>query len=157
MKITTIRQHLENIHPELMSKNLNYFQQKKKSHESRFTIPVSFKKSTIGTRESITASFKIAKIIAELGKPHTIAENLIKPSIKIAIELMVKKEFINKIEDIPLSNSTIGKRIKFMADDMENTIISILKQVHFSIQIDETLIRNSEPLVMVRDVKFHFS
>ena len=45
---------------------------------------------------------------------------------------------------IPLSNSTVSSRIDEMANDIENE----LKTTQFSLQLDETTLRDNEALLM---------
>jgi len=52
--------------------------------------------------DALEASFQISYRIAKSGKNHTIGENLILPSIKDAVSCMFEKDYVNKINSIPL-------------------------------------------------------
>ena len=49
---------------------------------------------------------------------------------------------------IPLSNSTASSRIDEMANDIENKLCDELKTTQFSLQLDETTLRDNEALIM---------
>ena len=52
------------------------------------------------------------------------------------------------IPSIPLSNSTVSSRIDEMANDIENKLCDELKTTQFSLQLDETTLRDNEALLM---------
>ena len=49
---------------------------------------------------------------------------------------------------IPLSNSTMSSRIDEMAKNIENKLCDELKTTQFSLQLDETTLRDNEVLLM---------
>uniref|UniRef100_A0A5S6R3U5 DUF4371 domain-containing protein n=1 Tax=Trichuris muris TaxID=70415 RepID=A0A5S6R3U5_TRIMR len=52
------------------------------------------------------------------------------------------------VQVIPLSNSTICRRIEEMAHDVEGQLVSLLQSKKFSLQIDETNFQDSDALLM---------
>lgn len=115
-------------------------------------------KLNLNTEKCFKASLKVANWIAKTKKPHTIAEELVKPCLLEVIELLFGKEYKTIAEKIPLSNSTIKRRINEISDLLlEKTIDEILNSDDklFSMQIDETtdLTSNSQLLVFVRYMK----
>ena len=84
-------------------------------------------------------SYKISYRIAKQGEAHTIAENLIKPCAKDMVEYMIGEKYVRNIECVPLSNSTISKRISELAEFCEEELIRRVKLSQtFSLQMDES-------------------
>ena len=50
---------------------------------------------------------------------------------------------------IPLSNSSVSSRIDEMANDIKNKLCDELKTIQFSLQLDETTLRDNEALILV--------
>jgi len=105
----------------------------------------------------LTASYEVAYLIAQQGKPHTIGENLVKPAALKMANIMLGKAAENKLSQIPLSNDTIRNRIDKMGDDILAQIVSdlISSPAKFSLQLDETtdVSSLSQLAVFVRYVK----
>ena len=106
---------------------IEYFELLKNNLFQRNTINNFFSKVTNTNNTGLKVSYKIAKLIAKIGKPHTIDEHLIKPVIKeIAAEF--NENFNNFINSISLSNNTIMRRIDEMSDNIENKLYDYLKE-----------------------------
>nr|XP_056703766.1 zinc finger BED domain-containing protein 5-like [Euleptes europaea] len=85
------------------------------------------------------ASFIVSLHIAKAGKPHTIAETLIKSCVKDVVSCMLGPDMAKKIDTVQLSNSTISKRIYTISESVENELIRRLKTCEFfSLQLDES-------------------
>ena len=82
-------------------------------------------------------------MIAEMGKPHTIAERLVKPAKLIYAKELLGEQAANILQKIPLSNDTVKKREDEMAENLEEQLVEKLKVLKFLLQIDETTINNS--------------
>ncbi|VVC46361.1 Hypothetical protein CINCED_3A003181 [Cinara cedri] len=64
-------------------------------------------------------------------KPYTIGEDLIKPCMSQAGEVVLRKRSIKKLKEIPMSANTIKRRIEEMADNIENQVIIMVKNLPF--------------------------
>ena len=109
----------------------------KEKFSNRSTLKNFVKSSVFPLNNGLQASYEISHLIAKKGKPHTLGEEIILPSIKIALETVVKMDASATLKSIPLSNSTISRRIADMSNDVESILISELKEVKFSMQLDE--------------------
>ena len=69
-----------------------------------------------------------------------IAEKLIKPCVKDIITCKLGAKYVKEIDTIPLSDTTIARRIKKMSSFCEDELISRLKSSphQFTMQLDET-------------------
>ena len=68
--------------------------------------------------KSLIVSYKLAQLLVKKKKAHMDAEEIIKPALEIAIEIMLGSEAAAKIKNIPLSRRTISRRIVEMSDDI---------------------------------------
>jgi len=92
------------------------------------------------------------------------AETIV-PAIKDAVENVLKKDSQDVLKCLPLSATTVQRRI--MADDVENTLTSELQRPKFSIQLDEstfgswnllmTFVRNNGPSLKCVADEFQFA
>ena len=103
----------------------------------------------------VAASYYVALQIAKQKKPHTIGETLIKSCASKMVELVLGDESRKKLDTIPLSDNTIARRIRNMAQDIRaQLILELNSSTHglFSIQLDEsTDVSNfSQLMVFVR-------
>ena len=77
----------------------------------------AFSKQTIDLEKSVEASYRVSLAIAKAKKPHTIAENLIKPCCVEMISLLCDDQEATKIKNVSVSNDTVKKRIDEMSLD----------------------------------------
>ena len=132
-----LKRHLETKHSQLKNKNIDYF--KKKNQELNKRKKVFKKIVSEDHKNALISSYKISFRIAQQGKAHTIAENLIKPCAKDLVESMIGKNYVRNIEAVPLSNSTVSRRICDMAEYCQKEVIKRVKQSQtFSLQMDES-------------------
>ena len=82
-------------------------------------------------------------MIAKVGKPHTIAERLVKPVKLICAKELLGEQAANILQKIPSSNDTVKKRQDEMAENLEEQLVEKLKVLKFLLQIDEITINNS--------------
>ena len=79
-------------------------------------------------------SYLISLRIAKAGKPHTIGETGF-PAIKDTVKVFFGDKSGKEIESIPISNSTVTRRIDEMSQWVENRVI---ESPFFSLQFDES-------------------
>jgi len=105
----------------------------------------------------LQASYQVAYICAKKKKPHTIAEELVKPCALEMAKIMLGTEAQQKLQQIPLSNDVIRTRISDISKDILQQVIEDIKasNVPVGIQLDEsTDVENcSQLMVFVRYVK----
>ena len=93
----------------------------------------------VENKSLLKASYLIALQIVKNKKPYTIGEDLIKPCMLQASEAVLGKQAVQRLKVIPMSANTLKRRIKEMANDIENQVIKILKNSSFfSIQVNES-------------------
>ncbi|GFV47753.1 SCAN domain-containing protein 3 [Trichonephila clavipes] len=93
-------------------------------------------------------NYEISLHIAKCGKNHTIGEDLIKPAISAFLKIVLEKDD-NAVKAISLSNNTASRRIDEMSEDIETQIVEKLKSRYFSLQMDESTLRDNEVVVLV--------
>uniref|UniRef100_A0A5S6QNN7 DUF4371 domain-containing protein n=1 Tax=Trichuris muris TaxID=70415 RepID=A0A5S6QNN7_TRIMR len=106
-----------------------------------------------GLDNGIVASYMVSELIAKTGNAHSIGESLVLPAVSIIISVVMKLAPEETVQAIPLSNSTVCRRIDEMAGDIEGQLICLLKSRSFSLQLDETTLHDSGALLMAY-VKF---
>ncbi|KAK2701998.1 hypothetical protein QYM36_019385 [Artemia franciscana] len=94
--------------------------------------------------ECFLASYEISKIIVKAGKPHNIGKTVILPAVSAIISSVVKQNAIEITNSIPLSNSSVSRRIDEMVEDVEKQLIAHLQVKQFALQLDESTLRDNE-------------
>ncbi|XP_060870180.1 zinc finger MYM-type protein 6-like [Metopolophium dirhodum] len=115
MKPAKLIRHLESKHKEFNNKPTNFFIRK------------------------VKASYLVAFRIAKCKKPYNIGETLIKPCLLDVTSKLLGPSAAKKMNDLPLSNDTISRRINDISVDIEEQVIDKIKlSKWFSIQLDES-------------------
>ena len=123
MKPAKMKDHLERVHSDKKHKDLDYFKTLKEKLKGRSSIKTFFKApASADTEGGLKASYNISLMIAKQGKTHTIGEEIIIPVIKEVIETVMKKDSHPVLKNLPLSNSTVQRRIDGMAHDVEKNL-----------------------------------
>ena len=88
----------------------------------------------------LLASYKVAYRIAKEMKPHTLAEEVVKPCVIDMADIILGDGAARKLKQVALSNDTIARRIKDLSIDIRDQLISDLKAspLKISIQLDES-------------------
>lgn len=136
LKPSKLKRHLDSKHPTYADKSIDCFiklytsfTEKRKSFESQVYIQKTY----------LRASYELSYLIANNGYPYTAGEKLILPSAVKISEIICGGKYRDDIENIPLSNDTVGRRIADISNDQLDQLISRIKaSPMFSIQLDET-------------------
>ena len=108
-----------------------------------------FSHSSQQSNDGLRASYNIALLIAKSGKPHNIGEELLLPVVTEVLKTVLHHKSPAQItKAIPLSNSTVQRRVDEMAANIEETLCNKLKTTKFSLQIDESTLPNNESLLL---------
>ena len=115
--------HLNRMHPDKKDKKEGFFrnlrdnfQKKKLVHNSYF----AFQQNKLD--DELLCSYKIPRLIAKSGKPHTTEEKLILPVIEEILKTVVHHPNPRSvIKAISLSNDFVQKRIDEMSENIEKT------------------------------------
>ena len=78
--------------------------------------------------------------VANSGRNHIVGEEINKPSISACFILILLKD----VMAMPLSNNSVSKREDEMGEDIETQPVEELKSRKFSVQMDESTVRDSE-------------
>ncbi|CAH1958697.1 unnamed protein product [Acanthoscelides obtectus] len=118
MRPNHLERHLKQQHPTLVLKTKEFF-----SSEAE-----SLKRIRLYKSESYhTAPFEIAFVIAKRKKPHPVGEELIKPCVLKATQIILGEDAEQNMKSISLSNSTLKRRIHDIAADIKSQIINKVK------------------------------
>ena len=105
----------------------------------------------------LQASYQVAFLCAKKKKPHTVAEELVKPCALEMAKTVLGTEAEKKLRQVPLSNDIICSRIRDMSKDILQQVIADIKAspIKVSLQLDESTDVSfcSQLLVFVRYVK----
>ena len=82
MKKSKLLAHQQVKHPSSVGKELSYFEKKVELRQKHVPKPLDFlwKKARDNNRKALKVSYIVIKMIAKVGKPHTIAERLVQGS-----------------------------------------------------------------------------
>ena len=124
-------------HPHLNDKDVLFFKRQKESHHAGKTL---LKKYVKTDHENATkASFLLSYRIARTGKPHTIAEDLIKPCMADVVTCILGEEAAQKVAMVQCSNNTVSNRIHKISEHIEEELLQRLQKCSaFSLQLDES-------------------
>ena len=81
------------------------------------------------------ASYHVAYKVAKSKKPHTIAEEVIKPCAVAMAKIVLEKEASNKLKLVPLSNNVIQRRISDLSLDILDQVIADIRTGHLKIAL----------------------
>jgi hypothetical protein len=155
MKPSRLIEHLKTAHPDKADKNLAFFTALRDSFRKRPTMSNMFSKASHQSIDGLRASYNISLLIAKSGKPHTIGEELILPAVSEVLSTVLHQQPHDIIRKIPLSNNSVQRRIDEMAENVEDTLCSILRTTEFALQLDESTLPGNDSLLLayVRFVK----
>ena len=99
---------------------------------------------------ALRASFLVANHIAKAKKPFTIGEELILPAAKDICRELLGEDAVQKVACVPLSASTITRRIDEIAEDTEAHLLEkINESLWYAIQVDKSTDVDNEATMLV--------
>ncbi|CAH2001530.1 unnamed protein product [Acanthoscelides obtectus] len=116
--------------------------------EKRPTLDRMFASTSQRNDDGLRASYNISLLITKSGKPHTIGEKLILPTVEEVLKTVLHKPASDIIKRIPLSNNTVERRIDEMSSDIESFLCNYLQATHFFIQLDESTLADNAALLL---------
>ncbi|CAB4056961.1 unnamed protein product [Lepeophtheirus salmonis] len=147
MKPGRLELYLKANHSGYVNSDLSYFKSLKENFIKRPTIKYLLTKQAVSVGRTLEPSYEISLVIAKCGKNDTIGEDLINPSISVFLKTVIEK--VDKVvKAMPLSNNTITRRIDEMGKDIETQHIEKFKSRNFSLQMDESTLRDSEVVLL---------
>ena len=151
MRPAKLEAHLTSKHGEHSDKDQAYFQGlKKKYDESKSkqkTVSSMFRVQTSRNDNALVASYELSLLIAKSGNAHTVDEDLILPALSIFTKTVLQRND-DPVTIVQLSNNTVQRRIDEMASDVESQLVSKLRWCNFTVQLDESTVRDSEALLL---------
>ncbi|XP_037773365.1 protein FAM200B-like, partial [Penaeus monodon] len=121
-----LRRHLETKHPSLATKPVDYFQRRKE--QLKMSVKVLNTATTLNDKAQL-ASYIVSYRIAKEKVPYTCGEKLILPSCVDIVSTMLDGKSADKIKCVPISDTTVSRRISDIAD--------LQTAGEFAIQLDE--------------------
>ena len=94
LKPSLLKRHLETKHPTHVNKSADFFTRKANEWKNDLTTFVSAANSDI--ENALEASYRVSYRIAKTAKPHSIAEDLVRPCINDVVQCMLGKSFTKK-------------------------------------------------------------
>jgi hypothetical protein len=147
MKRCRFEAHLNAKHSAHINSDLNYFQTLKTQSEKRATLKSLFTAHTVTVNCNLEASYQMSLLIDKCGQNHTIGENLIKQSISAFLKTVLETDD-KDVKTMPPSNNTVSKRTDEMSRAIEIQLVKKLKTRKFSVQMDESTLRDSEAVLI---------
>ncbi|KFD48873.1 hypothetical protein M514_10236 [Trichuris suis] len=83
-----------------------------------------------------------------MGNCHNSGESLILLAVSTIISAMTTINAREILQLIPLSSSTVSRRIDEVAEDIEKQLVCLLRSERLSQQLDETLLQDNDALLM---------
>ncbi|XP_049919796.1 SCAN domain-containing protein 3-like [Epinephelus moara] len=147
MKPSKLLRHMETKHPGLKDKPLEFFERKKREQEGQKQL---LRATTSTNASALRASYLVANCIAKAKKPFTIGEELIMPAAKDICRELLGEAAVKKVAQVPLSASTVTKRIEDIAEDTEAQLLERIKKLPwYAIQVDESTDIDNKAILLV--------
>ena len=121
MKPSLLKRHFLGKHSSLKDKPVTYFEEiLANMQQSRKLI----RKFTTSNEKSLKASYLVSLRIAKTAQPHANAERLILSAAKDLVENLIGEAQARKLDQVPVSNNTVCRRIQDMADYSKSQLVS---------------------------------
>lgn len=146
MKPSKLLRHLETKHPALKDMPLEYFERKKREQGQKQLL----RAITSTNASALRASYLVANRIAKAKKPFTIGEELILRATKDICREFLGEAAVKKIAQVPLSASTITRRIEEIAEDIKT---QLLKRINtspwYALQVDKSTDIDNKAILLI--------
>ena len=126
MKPSKLKIHLETKHKEKRTEQVEYIMQLRDDFKGKKTVLQVLNNKASKVKDGLLVSYEISKRIARAGKPHNMGETEILSSLPVVISSVMKQNANAVTYSIPLSSSSVSRRIDEMADDTEKQLIAKL-------------------------------
>ncbi|KAM9302035.1 SCAN domain-containing protein 3-like [Gastrophryne carolinensis] len=121
--------------------------EKKREHEGQ---KIFLRATTSINANALRASYLVANCIAKSKKPFTIGEDLILPSTKDICRELLGEAAVKKIAHVPLSASTVTRRIEEIAVDIETQLLErINTSPWYALHVDESTDIDDKAILLV--------
>ena len=133
-----VKNHRDKKHPQRKYYNVDVLSAKRVQYDREETLPhFGFSSEE---KPALQCIYEVVHRIAKCKKPHTIAEELIKPCAAKIVELMIGPGAKKKTQQLSMSNDTLRRLVDDMAADVCQQVCSEIKQsmLQTSIQLDES-------------------
>lgn len=138
MKPSKLKRHFQSRHEQFTKKPLEFFK-RKCSELNASKRNMQQKVGGSENKNATEASYRVALLIAKIGKNYTIGETLIKPATKLITRIMLGDKEMHTVEKVQLSNDTVHRRIIAMAENVEKQLVLRLRESpHLALQVDES-------------------
>ena len=150
LRPSKLKLYLEKVHLNCKDKDVNFFKRKKDTvKRQRLDSTGEFQQHFTNI---VKASYVVSFMIVKQCKLYTIGETLIKPCASKMAGIVLGEESKRKLQQSPLSNDIVQRRIVELADNIKEQVIAQIKNsqfVLFSIELDETtnVVSSSQLLV----------
>jgi len=124
MKPSKVKEHLERIHCDKKNKELDYFKALKAKFQTQPRLETFFKSpANADLQGGQKASYNIALNIVKKGKPYCIGKEVTVPALEEVIRNVMKTNPDPVLKSVPLSASTVKRRIDEMAHNVEKNFV----------------------------------
>ena len=130
-----LQRHLQTNHLDKKARDPNYFKRLGKNAKKRLDKTDKQYQQSMGI---VTASYKIALLVAKNKKPHTIAEELIMLAAKVLVKHVIGVEAVSKLNIVSVSNNTIQRRITEISTDIKEQVITEVQGSKYGFAIQPT-------------------
>ena len=128
-----LQRHLQTNHPDKKARNPNYFKRLgENAKKQRLDKTDKQYQQSVGI---VTASYKIALLVAKNKNPHTIAEELIMPAAKVLVKHVIGDEAVSKLNSVSVSNNTTQRRITEMSTAIKEKVITEVQDSKYGFAI----------------------
>ena len=127
VKPSRLFQHLTKIDSDKASKNATFFQSLSNNFKKQKTVVMMFSNLSQKSDDRLLALHNLFLMIARKGKRHTIGEELISPSVKKVLDLILHHKMSSAvIISVSLSSLILWRWVDEMATDKEDRLYSVI-------------------------------